>query len=172
MADVTGEYYAGEAIHGYGAELLVGQGDSPESFVAIADVVSITPGDMTTAVIDKTHLRSPGAHREKLAGIRDSGPFVVRVNWRPTHGSQSLETNTASDGFTAGYGALALWRNRTETNFKILVPTVVGGSPAEQLEWAFAGVVTKFQPGEIGVDSKIDATIEITPLRDSSADLP
>ena len=172
MADVTGDYYAGEAIHGYGAELQVGQGDSPETFVSVADVVSITPGDMTTAVIDKTHLRSPEAHREKLAGIRDSGPFSMRLNWRPTHGSQSNETNTAADGFTAGYGLLALWRNRTEANFKILVPTVVGGSPAEQLEWPFRGVVTKFQPGEIGVDSKIDATVEITPLQDFSADLP
>jgi len=172
MADVTGTYYAGEAIHGYGAELLVGQGDSPESFVSVADVVSITPGDMTTAVIDKTHLRSPAAHREKLAGIRDSGPFTIRLNWRPTHGSQSQETNTSADGFTAGYGALALWINRTEANFKILVNTVVGGSPEEQLEWPFRGVVTKFQPGEIGVDSKIDATLEITPLQDFSADLP
>jgi hypothetical protein len=36
----------------------------------------------------------------------------------------------------------------------------------------FRGVVTKFQPGEIGVDSKIPFSAEITPLRDFSADLP
>jgi hypothetical protein len=173
MADATtDQFYAGEAIHGYGAQLEVGQGDSPESFVAVADVMSITPGDMTTAVIDKTHLRSPEAHREKLAGIRDSGPFVLKGNWRPKHGTQSNATNTTADGVAAGRGLIALWRNRTEANFKIVLNDVVGGSPAEQLEWPFRGVVTKFQPGEIGVDSKIDFTCEITPLQDFSADLP
>ncbi len=168
MSNVTGTYYPGEAIHGYGAELLVGQGaTSPQSYVSVADIASITPGDMTTAVIDKTHLRSPGAHREKLAGIRDSGPFVLRGNWRPKHGTQSNATNTTADGVTSGYSLLALWRNRTENNFIIRIND---GSP--QTEWPFRGVVTKFQPGEIGVDIKIDFTCEITPLADFSADLP
>lgn len=162
MADVTDTYFAGEAIHGYGAQIEIGQGDSPETFVAVADVVSITPGDMATAVIDKTHLRSPEAHREKLAGIRDSGPFTLRGNWRPGHGSQS---NAGGDGATIGL--VGLWRTRAETNFKIVLND---GSPAT--EWPFRGVVTKFQPGEIGVDSKIDFTCEITPLGDFSADLP
>ncbi len=173
MADqTTDQFYAGEAIHGYGTQLLVGQGDSPETFVAVADVLSITPGDMTTAVIDKTHLRSPEAHREKLAGIRDSGPFSCRLNWRPKHGTQSNNTNTTADGVASGRGLIALWRNRTEANFKIQLNDVIGGSPAEQLEFPFRGVVTKFQPGEIGVDNKIDAMVEITPLQDFSADLP
>jgi hypothetical protein len=168
MADViTDAFYAGEAIHGYGAQLEVGQGDSPESFVAIADVVEITPGDMSTAVIDKTHLRSPEAHREKLAGIRDSGPFSIKGNWRPNHGTQSNTANTTADGVATGYGLIALWRNRTEANFKIVLND---GSPAT--EWPFRGVVTKFQPGTIGVDAKIDFTAEITPLQDFSADLP
>jgi len=167
MANVTDDFYAGEAIHGYGAQLMVGQGDSPETFVAIADIVEITPGDMTTAVIDKTHLRSPEAHREKMAGIRDSGPFAIRGNWRPKHGSQSNETNTVADGFTAGYGLVALWRERTEANFKIVLND---GSPAT--EWPFRGVVTKFQPGTIGIDDKVEFTAEITPLQDFSADLP
>jgi hypothetical protein len=32
--------------------------------------------------------------------------------------------------------------------------------------------VTKFQPGSIGLDVKVDFTAEITPLQDFSADLP
>ena len=66
MADVTDTYYAGEAVTGYGAQPLVGQNDDPETFAAVADVNVITPGDMTTEVVDKTHLRSPEAHREKI----------------------------------------------------------------------------------------------------------
>jgi hypothetical protein len=165
MADVTDTFYAGEAIHGYGAQLLVGDGASPEGFDAVADVVSITPGAMETEVIEKTHLRSPDAHREKLAGLRDSGPFVVELNWRPAHESQS-NAGGGSGSFTGG-GLIALWRERTEKNFKIVLND---GSPAT--EWPFRGVITKFQPGAITNDDKIGATVEITPLQAFDADLP
>ena len=164
MADVTDTYYPGEAFTGYGVQLLVGQGGaSPQEFVAIADLETITPGDMSTDVIEKTHLRSPEAHREKLAGLRDSGAFALAGNWRPTHGSHS---NAGGDGFTNG-GLIALWRTRQEAQFKIVL---TDGSPGTELP--FRGVVTKFQPGEISGDAKVGFTAEITPLGDFSADLP
>ena len=164
MPNVTDTFYAGSSFIGYGTQLMVHQDDgSPGTYAAIADVESITPGDMSTAVVDKTHLRSPEAHREKLAALRDSGPFSLVGNWRPTHGSQS---NAGGDGFTAG-GLIALWRTRAERLFKIVLSD---GSPAT--EWPFRGVVTKFQPGEIGIDGKVTFTAEITPLQDFSADLP
>lgn len=172
MSDVTNEFYAGEAFIGYGAQLKVGQGGgSPESFVAVADIVSITPGAMTTGVVDKTHLRSPGRHREKLATIRDSGPFKVMANWRPGHGSQNNDASGNVDGFSAGRSLLQLWRNVTEANFEIELPNdASGGSPG--IVWPFRGVVTSFQPGGIALDTKVDLTVEITPLKDFSAALP
>lgn len=172
MADVTDTYYSGQAFTGYGSQLLVGQGGaSPQAFAAIADVESIEPGEMSTNVIEKTHLRSPEAHKEKMAGLRDSGAFTVTGNWRPTHGSHS---NTGGDGFTDG-GLVALWRTRAERDFQIVIPDPdnTGGSPPPApFVWPFRGVVTKFQPGTIGVDEKVPFTAEITPLRDFSADLP
>lgn len=166
MSDVTDTYYEGEAIHGYGTQLLVGDGSSPEEFTAVADVISITPGTMETAVIEKTHLRSPEAHREKLLGMRDSGPFVVELNWRPRHESQN-NAGGGSGAFASG-GLIAIWRERQEKNY--IIQIIDGVSPP--LEWPFAGGVTKFQPGGINVDDKIGATVEITPLRDFSAELP
>lgn len=165
MADVTDTFYAGQAINGYGSQLLVGDGASPEGFEAVADVVSITPGSMETAIIEKTHLRSPEAHREKMAGLRDSGPFVLELNWRPGHESQS-NTGGGAGSFTQG-GLIAMWRERSEKNFKIVLND---GSPAT--EWPFRGLVSKFQPGAITGDDKINCTVEITPLQDFSADLP
>jgi len=165
MADRTDTFYAADAIHGYGAQLEVGDGTSPEVFEAIAQILSITPGEMTTAVIDKTHLRSPEAHREKLAGIRDSGPFTLQGTWAPAEQSQS-NAGGGTGAFASG-GLVAMWRNRTEHNFKIVLND---GSPAT--EWPFRGVVTRFQPGEIGIDDKINFTAEVTPLQDFSADLP
>ena len=144
--------------------LLVGQGGaSPETYVAVADVNEITFGEMTTNIIDKTHLRSPDAHREKMAGMRDSGEFGITGNWRPAHGSQS---NAGGDGFTNG-GLVALWRTRTEANFKLVLND---GSPG--LEIPFRGVVSRWQPGRSASTAKIDFSAEITPLRDFSADLP
>lgn len=165
MADLTDTYYEGAAIHGYGAQLQVGDGASPEVFEAIADVISITPGDMTTAVIEKTHLRSPEAHREKLAGLRDSGPFSVRCNYRPTHESHT-NAGGGSGSFASG-GLFYFWRNRTEKNYKIVLND---GSPAT--EFPFSGIITRCQLGEIGPDSKIELTVEFTPITDFSADLP
>lgn len=165
MADVSNTFYEGQAIHGYGAQLMVGDGTSPEVFESVADVESITPGDMSTAVIEKTHLRSPFAHREKMAGLRDSGAFTIVGNWRPKHESQS-NTGGGSGSFVSG-GLVALWIARTTHNFKIVLND---SSPAT--EWPFTGIVTKFQPGEIGIDDKITFTAEITPVSDFSAQLP
>jgi hypothetical protein len=167
MADVTDQYYPAEAIHGYGTQWLIGDGASPETFTAVAQVTKITPGDMTTDVIDKTHLRSPEAHREKKAGLRDSGAFTMECLWDPTHESHS-NAGGGSGAFQNG-GIMALWRNRTERNQKLLLPDETG-SPTT--EWPFRGVITKCQPGEIGADGLIPLMVEVTPLQDFSADLP
>lgn len=165
MADRTNTFYANAtAIHGYGAQLMVGDNASPEGFDAIAAVGSITPGEMSTAVINRTHLRSPEAHHEKMAGLRDSGPFTIEGTWLPLDESQS-NAGGGSGSFATG-GLVFLWRTRAERNFKI----VLNDSPAT--EWPFRGVITKFQPGEIGIEDKINFTAEITPLQDFSADLP
>jgi hypothetical protein len=165
MANLTGTFYEGDAIHGYGTELQVGDAGSPETFESIADVISITPGDMTTAVIEKTHLRSPEAHREKLAGLRDSGPFTVVCNYRPDHESHS-NAGGGSGSFTGG-GLFAIWRSREERNYKIVINDA---SPSN--EFPFTGIITRCQLGEIGPDSKIELTVEFTPISDFSADLP
>lgn len=163
MSDVTGTYYAAAgARHGYGTQLMVGDGASPENFQAVANVMSITPGDMNTAVIDRTHLRSPDAHREKMAGIRDSGPFTAELIWDPSDESHS-NVGGGSGAFASG-GLVYIWRNRLEKNYKIVL--------ADNTEWPFRGVITKFQPGVIGIDDKIGATVEITPLQAFDAALP
>lgn len=167
MADVTGTTYAGEAFIGYMSEFRVGQDDgSPETFVAVADVMMITPGDMTTEVIRKTHLRSPNRHHEKMATLRDSGPITLAGNYRPTHGSHST---AGGDGFASDRSLPSLWINVTEANFELELPAAAG-SPAVVL--AIRGVVTKYQIGSIQLDQKVDFTAEITPLQDYSAGLP
>lgn len=168
MPDRTDTFYAAEgAIHGYGAQLEVGDGASPENFEAIAGVVSITPGEMVTEDIDRTHLRSPDAHREHMPGIRDSGAFVVNMIWLPEEQSQS-NAGGGSGAFASG-GTIALWRDRTTHNFRIVLYRP--GSPSF-LTWPFRGYVSRFQPGEVGVADKINASAEFRPTEAYDADLP
>ncbi len=162
--DRTGTFYAGRAIHGYGTQLLVASLGSPDRFEAIAQVLSITPGGMSTTVVERTHLRSPGAHRQKRAGLRTSGAFTLVGTWFPRERSQS-NAGGGIGAFVDG-GLLWLWRTRARRDFKIVLADV------DQTEWPFSGVITKFQPGKIATDDKITFTCEITPVQDFSADLP
>lgn len=168
MADRTDTFYAADrAIHGYGAQIMVGDGASPtEAFEAIAGVVSITPGAMETEDIDRTHLRSPAAHREHMPGMRNSGAFTCQMIWLPTEQSQS-NAGGGSGAFSGG-GTIALWTDRTTHNFKIVL--YADGSPS--VEWPFRGYVSQFQPGEIGVADKINATASFMPTESYSEDLP
>jgi len=169
MADVTGTYYAGDAFIGYGAELRIGQGDgvagspgTPETFVAVPDVTTITPGDGTTGVLDITHLRSPDRHREKKATLRDSGPFTIAGNYRPEHGAHKL---TGGDGFLPGFSLYSLWHDVTEANFEIGMPPDANNGVSPGITLAFVGLVTRYQVGAMTLDQKVEYTAEITPLR-------
>jgi hypothetical protein len=172
MADITDLYYAGDPIIGYGTQMLVGQDDgSPETFVAVPEVNTITPGDMTTGVIPVTHLRSPGRHQEKRGTIRDSGPFTLECNYNPLHGAHKI---SGGDGFLTGRSLVALWQTVAEANFRLVLPdeSSVGGSPGTGQVIDIRGTITRYQIGAIGNEEKIGCTIEITPLRDYSDGLP
>ncbi len=166
MADVTDTLYAGEAFIGYKAQLKVGQGDSPETFVAVADVEMISPGAMSTPTIKKTHLRSPGRAHEYMGTLRELGPFTMKGNYRPGHGSHKL---AGGDGFDATHSLPTLWRNVTENNFEI---TVVDASAATITIGPFAGIVSEYKIGDIALETKVDFTCAIQPLSDWTASLP
>lgn len=161
-ANLTNTFYPAEgSAHGYGSQLLVGfesgSPGSPEIFEAVAEVRSIAFGDMTTANFDRTHLRSPDAHRELEAALRSSGPFSLECNWRPRHVSQSY--NGGGSGSFTGGGTLRIWVERQTRNFKIVKTEGID----EPLELAFTGFVSKFQPGPIGADDGPNLTLEIQP---------
>jgi predicted secreted protein len=136
-----------DAFHGYGSVLQVGDGASPEAFVSVAELSAINIGPMSTAVIDATHLTSANTHREKLAGMKDTGPFTVTGNYLPEHATQA---NT-------GRGLLKLWADRTVFNGKVVL------SDTGATEWPFTGFISNFQVGEVGADDKVTFTCEITP---------
>ena len=167
MADVTDTDYsvASDAIHGYGAQLLVGDGASPETFQAVKGIVKITPGSIETADIDTTHLRSPNRHREHRSGIRDSGQIGLEAIFLPDDESQSY-AGGGSGSFQNG-GMLKFAEDGVNRNFVIRLNTA---SPA--LELPFRGYVASWTPGEIGVDDKIMVNGSIQPSEDYASNLP
>lgn len=173
FADVTDTFYPGEAFIGYGAQLKVGQGDSPETFVAVADIMRITPGNTPATIINKTHLRSPGRAHEKLSTIRDLGPFTVEGNYRPGHGSHKLAggdgfANETSPGAGDGKSLPALHRSQAENNFQIELTD----ADDNVITLPFRGVVSDYKVGDIVLDQKISFTAAIQPLSDWTDQLP
>lgn len=162
MSDVTDTTYAAEGIFGHGAQLLMGDDGTPEAFEAVAEVTSIKPGGFMVAVLEKTHLRSPNKHREKKAGLRDTDPTVIELNWKPGHESQNL-TGGGSGSFTSG-GLLYVMRNTLTKNWKIQLDD----SPTTYLP--FTGFISKYEIGALNNDGIVPLTVEITPTGDVGSD--
>lgn len=174
MANITDTFYAGEAFIGYKSQLEVGQDDgSPETFVAVADVTMIEPGNTPATIINKTHLRSPGRTHEKMSTIRELGPFSFSGNYRPGHGSHAL---AGGDGFAAesspsaedGKSLASLHRSQAENNFKIIFVEQDG----TEHTLSFRGVVSDYKIGQIALETKVEFTAQIQPLSDWTSGLP
>jgi hypothetical protein len=158
MADVTGTYYANDTDIGYGSQLLVGQGTSPETYVAVKAVVEIELGELMAEKIQRTHLRSLNRHHEYTSGLADSEPIVVKVNWDPSHGSHN---RGGSDGFTLGKGLLGLQISQVTNNFRAEI--LIAGAP---YNWDFSGKVMGYKPPTIGVNDLLEAEFTIQPVSD------
>ena len=168
MSDVTNTYYSADTNIGYGSQVLVGQGDSPETFAAIPEVKSIGGGKFSSSVVDRTHLRSTGRHREKTPGIRDSEAITIVANYLKSHGAHK---NAGGDGFAADRSVLSLHRNQTVANFHLYVPdTPLPGSPGVETGTTqlVSGFISKYSIGDITLEGLQEVTIEITPIADYS----
>lgn len=68
---------------GYGAKFQTGNGSSPETFSDLAFVTSISGPGMSRDSIDVSHMQSPDAWREFIAGMKDAQEVTVELNFRP-----------------------------------------------------------------------------------------
>lgn len=152
--DRTDDFYPAEgAIAGFGAQMQVGDGTSPEQFESVAGVKEITPGESSTRNMDRSHHRSPEYHDESMPGRRQSGAFAVRGLYLPEEWSLSNEGG-GTGAFQNG-GIPAMYRARTIHNFRVKLSN---GSFIP-----FRGYVSKFQVGTISMDDPIEYTAEFMP---------
>lgn len=99
---------ASTAKIGLGTALEMGDGQSPEVFATVANVVNIDGPGESMETVDVTHLQSTGGYREFLPHLKDGGEVTLTVHYDPTHPTQ--------DGST---GLKKKFDDRSLTNFRI-----------------------------------------------------
>jgi len=127
-----------DAAIGYGSEFRLGDGASPETFTALAEVINITPPSDTVDIIDATHMQSPNRTRESIEGLIDPGECSIELNFVPG--------GPADD-------AIQTWKSTGGVrNCQIKFPNGV--------TWTFSGLLTGYEP-TVPVDDKMTATLTI-----------
>lgn len=99
---------ASTAKIGLGALLKIGDGQSPEVFTAIANVVGFTGPAETMETVDITHLASTGGYREWLPHLKDGGEVSITMQYDPLAATQGEVS-----------GLKAKYDGRTLTNFQV-----------------------------------------------------
>lgn len=73
-----------DAMIGYGSVFQIVSENSPDLYVALAEVTNITPPNFTLDQIDVSHMQSPGKVREFIPGLIDPGECSFEMNFVPS----------------------------------------------------------------------------------------
>jgi hypothetical protein len=133
-----------DAIIGTGILLKAGDGESPEVFTTVAEIVSLKPPQLSRNEIDvSTHNEGEEA---KILGMLRKGQVTGTLNWLPTNATHS-ET---------GEGILADILGNVKRNWRITYP------PAGLPHWTFPGRVQLFDPQEVSLDAAMQIAFGLT----------
>lgn len=125
-----------DAAIGHGATLAKGDGEDPEVFTKLAEVVSITPPSMSRDTVDATHLESTDRWREYIAGLRDAGEVAAELNFIA--------------GGAAETALFASFNSDDAENWEITFPN--------EEAWIFSAILTSIET-EVTVDGKMTASV-------------
>jgi|SRR3990172_6495050 len=114
-----------DGMAAYGTLLKIGSGGTAETFTTIAEVGDIDGPSMSVDTIEMTSHSSPGARKEFVASLIDSGEISFPINFIPTDGTHDDVT-----------GIQKIMNDRSVWNWQMLFPdaSVV----------TFAAIVTAF----------------------------
>lgn len=136
-----------DAKTGWGGEFHLD--DASNVLTELVEVVSFTLPNGTVEMLDATHLKSPGRHREKIAGMIDDGDIQVVVNYVPGGATDVLVRAAKADGVLRDFMAVI---------------------PRASANWEVTGdaVVTGWDRGEVVADGVMRGTITLTVSGDQS----
>lgn len=116
---------------GLGAQLQRGDGNSPENFVAVMGIKSITGPGIKRDAVDVTDMNSPN-FKEYIGGLVDGGTVSFEANFLPRDATQ----NQTAGGFMAEFDKSSC---DSRGNWRLTLPPC-DGEPEGYFE--FAGIVT------------------------------
>jgi hypothetical protein len=117
---------------GFGALILKGDGNSPENFVAVMGVKSITGPNIQRGTHETTDMQSPDGWKQFIGGLVDAGEVSFEANLLPSDPTQNQE----SGGFMAEFDKTSC---DSLANWRISFP-VCAGEPEGYL--GFEGIAT------------------------------
>lgn len=117
---------------GFGALIQKGDGASPENFVSILGVKSISGPDISRDTHDTTDMLSPSQFREFIGGLVDAGEVSFDANWLPREATQGQDEG----GFMAEFDKDSC---ESRGNWRIVTPSCPG---EDEVSVDFAGVVS------------------------------
>ncbi len=132
------------AIIGTGILLKAGDGATPENFVAVAEIVSLKPPQLSRNEIDVSVHNA--AAEAKLLGMLRQGQVTGTLNWLPTDPTQSSVTG----------GMLADIIANTKRNWQIALP------PSGFPNWTMPARVQLFDPQDVPVDAALGVAFALT----------
>jgi predicted secreted protein len=113
-------------------------------FVALSEVISITPGEGQADRVEATHMLSPGRRREYVAGLIDSGEASVEINWIPGNATDLLVRGLLTSGATVQH--------------RITLPENASG---DQVTLTYEAQILSFNKS-LPIDDRMTATIQIS----------
>ena len=78
---------ASTALLGYGSSFQIVSDSSPDLYVELLEVKSITPPSVTVDQVEVTHMQSPNRFREYISGLADGGEASFDMNFIPGNAS-------------------------------------------------------------------------------------
>ncbi len=120
-----------DAHIGLGAHLQKGDGNSPENFISILGIKSISGPGIKRDAIDVTDMDS-GTFKEYIGGLVDGGVISFEANFLPRDPTQNQEVG----GFMAEFDKTSC---DSRGNWRITLPECAGDSEGY---FEFAGIVT------------------------------
>lgn len=130
------------AFSGYGIQVKLGDGGSPENFTAINEVQQADFTGSKVDLADVTNVQSPNARREYIATLIDSGEFNFTANYLPNDATQQ--------------GMQAVMDARLVRNWQVVLPNSLG-------TLHFAGIVTTIDKNlQFDKEAKLTIKVKIT----------
>lgn len=123
---------------GYDASFGI-EGATAGTFVAVAEIVAITPPGLTRGAVEATHLKSPGRTKEFIPGLFETGEASFTLNFEPDVYDTILDEAALVDG----------------GNYRITFP--------DTSTLTFEGFFTGLTPPELTGEGKMEATATIKP---------